>query len=547
MKLISKSMLRMAAAAALLIVPLGHALAQVKPVVVVSISSVEDTLADVAYITKAAGAEDSGRMAMVLGNALTNGIDKKKPIGIYISPQQGGGDFVGVAFVPVTDLKTVLLTHKDTIGEPKDAGDGVQEVTAQGRSLYIKEQKGWAFVAQEKEHLTALPADPAALLGNLPKDYTVAAKVSIANIPPELKKMVVDEINAGFERGLENNPGPFDPELQRAQMDNFVKMFDELDEVMVGYAIDAPGKRTYFDINVTAREGSNVAKQLSMLADTKSSFTGFLLPNAAATLNFSQTMLKNDIDQSVTLLKGMRTNALKEIDNDPNLDAPQRGAAKEVVGSLLDVVVKTVEEGRIDGGAVLMLDAKSIDFAAGMLVADGKAVEDSFKRLVDLAKDEPDFPTVKLNSGSHGGITFHNITAPVPEEEEEAREILGDKVNIVLGTGPKAVYFAFGKNAESLLKQVIDKSAQNGSKKVPPMELNVSVLPILKFSASAAPDNEVIPELIKLLEKSGKDKVNVTVQPLKNGESIRFLVEEGVIEVIGAGVKQFAPAFAPGT
>lgn len=550
MKLLPKSMFAMAAAMALLVAPLSQLLAQnAKPVLVVSISSVEDTLADIAYITKAAGAEDAGRTALLFGNAFTNGINKKKPIGVYVSPKAGGGDFVGVAFVPVTDLKTILATFKEQIGEPKDAGDGVQEITAQGQSVYIKEQKGWAFLSNEKENLAGLPEDPAALLGNLPKEYTVAAKVNVANIPAELKKVAVDTIKEGFERQLQANPQGLDNELvekmQRNQLEALVKMVDELDEIMIGFAIDGPGKRTYLDINITAREGTSLAKQYAALADTKSSYAGFLIPGAAATLNLSSTMAKEDIDQTVTVLKGVRANAMKEIDNDPNLDAAKRGAAKEVLGSLMDAFIKTVEGGKIDGGAVLVLDAKTIDFAAGGLVADGKSVEDSFKRLIELAKDEPDFPTVKLNTGAHGGITFHSITAPIPETEREARELLGDKVNIILGTGPKSVYVAFGKNAESLLTQVIDRSAQEGSKSVPPMQLNVALLPILKFAASVDANNEIVPELVKVLEKSGKDKINIESKAIKNGGNARIQVEEGVLQVIGAGIQK-AQGLIPG-
>ncbi len=542
MKLLPKSMFAMAAAAALLVAPLSQLLAQnVKPVIVVSISSVEDTLADIAYITKAAGSEDAGRMVMLAGQVYTNGIDKKKPIGMYVAPK--GSDFVPVVFVPVSDLKTVLATFKEQIGEPMDAGDGVKEVSAQGQSVFIKEQTGWAFISNAKENLADLPADPAALLGNLPKEYTLAVKVNVANVPDELKKIGVDTIKEGFERQLQANAGGgADAELiekmQRNQLEALVKMVDELDEIMLGFAIDGAGKRTYLDVNVTAKEGTNLAKQYSLLADAKSSFAGFLLPNAAATLNLTQSMLKEDIDQVVGMLKGVRANAMKEIDNDPNLDAAKRGAAKEVLGSLLDAFTKTVEGGKIDGGAVLVLDDKTIDFAAGGLVADGKEIEASFKRLIELAENEPDFPTVKLNSGSHAGITFHSITAPIPESEKEARDILGDKVNIILGTGPKAVYIAFGKNAESLLKQVIDKSAQDGSKAVPPLQLNVALLPILKFAASVDPNNEIIPELIKVLGPVGKDKINLISQPIKNGNNIRIQVEEGVLQVIGAAVQK---------
>ncbi len=544
-------MFAMAATAALLLAPLGQLLAQnVKPVLVLSISSVEDTLADIVYITKAAGAEEVGRIAMFSGQVYTNGLDKKKPIGMYVAPKTGGGDFVPVAFIPVSDLKTFLATFKEQIGEPKDAGDGVNEISTNGQSIYFKEKTGWAFISNAKENLASLPEDPAALLGSLPKEYTIAVKANVANVPDVLKKLAVDTIKEGFEQQLQNNPrGGANDELfekmQRNQLEALVKMVDELDEIMFGIAIDGPGKRTYLDLNITAREGTNLAKQYALLADAKSSFAGFLLPNAAATLNLTSTMAKEDIDQAVSMLKGVRTNAIKEIDNDPNLDANKRGAAKEVLGSLMDSFIKTVEGGKIDGGAVLMLDAKTVDFAAGGLVANGKEIEDSFKRLIELAKNEPDFPTVKLNSGSHGGITFHSITAPIPDGEPEAREILGDKVNVILGTGPKAVYIAFGKNAESLLKQVIDKSAQDGSKSVPPLQLNVALLPILKFAASVDANNPVVGEMLKVLEKSGKDKINIISQPIKNGGNVRIQVEDGVLQIIGAGAQQ-ARGLIPG-
>src|SRR5205085_895234 len=144
------------------------------------------------------------------------------------------------------------------------------------------------------------------------------------------------------------------------QLATLVKMVDELDEIMIGLAIDGPGKRTYLDINVTAREGSSLAKQYALLAEAKSSFAGFLLPGAAATLNVSSTMGPDDINQVVGMVNALRANIMKAIDNDPNLDANRRGPSKEVIGSLIDVAQKTVEQGKIDGGAVLMLDAKTV-------------------------------------------------------------------------------------------------------------------------------------------------------------------------------------------
>jgi hypothetical protein len=174
---------------------------------------------------------------MVLGSVYTNGIDKKRPIGMYVSPKAGGNDFVAVVFVPVSDLKTILETFKGQLGAPKDAGDGVQEVSGGGQPVYIKEKTGWAFVSNAKENLADLPADPAILLGNLPKEYTLAVKVNVSNIPEKLKKMGIDTIKEGFERQLQNNPrGGADAELvekmQRNQMEALFKAADELDDAV---------------------------------------------------------------------------------------------------------------------------------------------------------------------------------------------------------------------------------------------------------------------------------------------------------------------------
>ena len=45
-------------------------------------------------------------------------------------------------------------------------------------------------------------------------------------------------------------------------MDAMVTMINELDEVVLGWAIDQPGRRTFLDLSMTAVEGSKTAKQM---------------------------------------------------------------------------------------------------------------------------------------------------------------------------------------------------------------------------------------------------------------------------------------------
>jgi hypothetical protein len=511
-----------------------------KPVAVVSLSSIEETLADIGYVTRAAGAEDAGRTAILLGNAFTNGLDKKRPMGMYVV--QSAGEFQGVAFIPVTDIKIVFETFKEQVGEPKDVGDGILEIgTAQ--TAYVKEVDGWAFVSQNKDHLVKLPADPAAMLGKLPSQYNVAVRVMSQNFDPQLKKLAIDEMKAGFERGLDNANTDVDPEVAEAVgrqvLGDMEDLINDSDELLVGLAIDSQTKKTYLDISLTAIEGSNLAKQMASLQEAKTAFSGFLMDDAAVTFNLSSRLTAQDIKKIQPMLKQLREQAMEEIDNDPDLAADKRDAAKAVVGKFITVLDQTIAAGRIDGGAALVLEPESIAFASGALVADGKALEDAVKELVELAKDEPEFPSVKLNAAKHGGVTFHRLTAPIPEDEEDARELFGETIDIVLGTSGKSVYLAFGDECEELLKEVIDASAEQSSAAVPPFQLNIALLPILKF-ADSVDDNPIVPALVEMLEKAGNDRISVIVKPIPRGAQYRVEVQEGVLQVIGEAGKRFS-------
>ena len=538
------------AAAALLVAPLAisrQAAAQaVKPVLVVSVASIEDTLADVGYITKTAGNEEIGRTAILFGNAFTGGFDKKKAIGAYVT--MAGAEPQAVVFVPVTNLQQILETFKESIGEPKDAGDGVFEI-GKGQTVFYKEQTGWVFIAQSKEHLTGLPADPGALLGTMPKDYNVGVRVLGNNIPADLKQAGVDTIKVAFERSFEQSAANAPPEQREAMLKvgknsvaQFSRLIEEMEEITIGISIDSVAKKTFFDVTALAKDGTTLARQFAMNTGLKSNFGGFLLPEASVTANFVGKLGPDEITQQTALLNTMKAQVMKQIDNDANVEPAKREPVKMVVGQFMDVITKTFESGKIDGGAALVLEPKNISFVAGMYVADGAAFDAAFRKLVAIAKDEPEFPKVSFDVAKHGGVTFHTLSVPIPEGETEMREFFGPNMDIVLGTSPNSSYLAFGKNAQALVKKVMDASATSSDKESLPMRLNVAMLPIMKFMQSVD-DNPIYPALTSGLQQAGNDKITLTSTATGRGSTIRFEIGEGVIKVIGDAAKSLGGAF----
>jgi hypothetical protein len=517
---------------------------QVKPVVVVSLAPIEKTRADVMYLAELVGQKDAAEGALNLAPIFLNGIDMKRPLGAYLLPAEGG-EFKFVVFVPVTKLDTVLKTFEEQIGKPTDLGDGLKQLDPPtGEPVFLKEVKGWAFASNDKDSLADLPADPAALLGNLPTVYNVAVRANVHDVPAELRQTAVDAIQSGLDRGLENAPDDADRELaekmSRMSAKQFTRLIEEIDELTIGWGVDKTIKATYIDFQITAVDGTSMARQMALIKDGPTAFTGFLMPGSSLNAAGSSPLSKEDIDQNVALLEVFRAKADKEIDNDAGLDANQRVTAKELIGQFFSVLTDTLKGGKIDFGATLMLEEKKLGFAGGIVVADGKKLETAFAKLVDLGKNEPDFPDVKLNAGKHGNVNLHTINADIPADEDEARQIFGEKLNVVIGTAPKALYVAFGPEGEALLKKAIDQSAARAAEKVAPSQMNIFLKPILKFAASMDDSgNPILQQVVEAADavEAGSDEVNFVSKPIPNGTVGRMQVNEGVLKLIGAAVE----------
>jgi len=94
----------------------GNSASSLKPVAIVSVASIKENLADIGYVTRAAGMPDYGDTAKFFAGALTSGLDKQRPSGLYVVPQ--GGDFHAIAFLPLDagGLATILKVHKEHWG-----------------------------------------------------------------------------------------------------------------------------------------------------------------------------------------------------------------------------------------------------------------------------------------------------------------------------------------------------------------------------------------------------------------------------------------------
>ncbi|WP_186767395.1 hypothetical protein [Blastopirellula retiformator] len=512
--------------------------AEMKTVAVVSVAPFAKVLGDVQYLTEIADHDEIGLTVAMMSAPLTQGIDKNRPIGVVV--RTDGQEFNYVGFIPVTNLKALLILLEDQVGEPQDMGDGVF-VLEGPLPIYYKEVEGWAFVAQDKASLADVPAKPAALLANLPTDYDVAAKVNLNNIPELFRDMLIAQMKSGIELTLEQEPGESDEDFaQRRQMvqlqvAQLERLLNEIEDLAIGWNVDKEAGKTYIDVTYNVAPGSKIAEQLAMNKGVTSDFTGFMINSSAGTLHVTSKIAPEEIDNTVKQLNAGRQKAFLEIENNPDLDEKARDAATRLVDLSIDTFVETIKAGKFDMGMTVDLAPNKMTFLMGAFVADGKRVEDGFKEILKMVEDQPDFPGVKWNADSHQGVDFHVIEGPVPATEEEARKLFGEKLIIVLGIGEKSAYLSVGNDAIAKLKKVIDDSLSGaGQPLASPMTMVVSAKPILEFINSIDQSAPIVAALDSLSEKDAQLTINGKLTD--TSAMTRINLDTGVIKAIAVAV-----------
>jgi hypothetical protein len=513
-----------------------------KPVAILSIASYDRIMADVALVGNLAGNPDldknlEGMLKLFTQGQGLNGLDQTRPWGVTLSTD--GLSFQPLVFLPVKSTKQLLESLAPLIGEPQDGADGIQELEVFNQKILIKDAGAWCFVGQSAEVLSAVPKDPTKLLDGLDKAYDVGLRLYVQNIPEVYRSLAIDQLRLGVENGMSRLPDESDDafegrkKLAQQQIEAITTAINDVEQLTLGAALDLEAKSAHIDLTIGASSGSNLGKQVSQLQLATSDFAGFLVDDAAASLNVTAKVAKTDAEHIVAGLSALRARALQHIESESKIatDEASKKIAKEMVGEIFDAIGATLATGRIDAGATLQLSDTSMALAVGAYVADPQALEKALHKFAELAKKEPKFKGIKFDADKHGDVRFHTTTIEVPKDAE-IKKVLGDTLDVSVGIGAKSAYLAAGRDSLKLVKQLIDKSKADASKKLPPFQLNVSLAPIFQF-ASAMQDSAVVKSLAEQLAKSkGKDHVSIVVTPEGNALKIRLEGQEGVLRLL---------------
>lgn len=525
-----------------------------RPVAVVSLAGYDELLANVEMAGKLSGRPAlarglEGMLAVVTHGKGLAGLDKKRPWGVVV--QTDGSKLGGYAFLPVDDLDEFEKVLEPYIKKVEDLGDGVRKVQGNGprQAIYIKQKKGgWLFVCDKPEGLAATPNDPTKVLDGLHRQYDAAVRLNVSNLPAQQRGELIAKIRQQAEKDLKRRPGEDEKgyairKIVAARVLAVVAtIVEDLEVVTLGWSLDDYAQKVFLEMAATAKQGTKTADVLSGLAQAKTNFAGFRLPGAVLTGNLAATCphaADADLDE---LFEALRAKAFEGIDAREQSDQKAKGA-KEIVDGLLEVIQATVASGRSDAAVSVVLSPKAATFVAGRYVANGRKLEEMLKRFVEAARrEDPDLvdEVLTMDAGEVKGVRLHALSIPVPDDadnREKVVQLVGERLEVVVGIGKEGLYLAAGRDAMGTLKKAIAQSAARAQEKTSPMELSVALGEVAKFLAEAGREGQqqrALKALAALEDARGKDHLKLVAVPAERGVKLRLELEQGALRMIQA-------------
>ncbi len=509
-------------------------------VAVVSLAPLDRLLSDTRYLLEACNIPEMGGLVNMTLAHYTQGLDKTKPIGASVTMGAAGPS--AVVFVPVVDASQFFGALAGMGIEPDDLGDGLYEINTGGQLIFAKNANGWLFVADSEAALAETPADPSAMLGNLPRNYNFAIRINAENIPQGLKDQALEQLRQGFERGMAEQGGQTEAEKAAAQemgeasIEQFRQMIMDTQQVVLGWAIDKEEQRTYVDSGIQFKEGSKLAAQAEMANDVTSDFTAFVLPNSSASFRFTSVIAEEDRAVAKNSIRNSISQAKNQIAQQ-NMPEEAQQLLNQLIDGLFSIMEKTIDEGKFDGAGSVSVADDTLRVLVGGHIADGNALADELKQAASQLPDAANVPTFEFDYETYNGIALHRVSGPLKIADPAARRIFGDTLVLTIGTGEKSYFIALDPTGDAVVKSVIDQMQSATGVKSSPFDGVVELQSILRYAQTIAPNPFVDNAVNTLSGYVGKDKVQVSSRLIPRGGLYRLSIEEGVLRAVGAAAK----------
>jgi hypothetical protein len=408
------------------------------------------------------------------------GIDAKRPMALYGMFGEGGietGTVIGL--VPIADEKAFLGLIENLGAKAEKDKDGVYSVTGDNvpAPIYFRFAHKHAYVtalnkdALDKDKLlppgTVLPAGKAPVF---------SVTVRIDQIPDKVRELAVGQVEAQLDAAKEEkkeDETPAQKAVKVAVLDlmkkHVVSVIKDGGEVALRLDVDQKAQDLSFELALSGKDGTPLAKTISALGKHKSIVAGLISPQSVMNM-----VINLPIDEKIVAT--IRTLIQEQVDKET--DATKKAEAQKIIKAFGPALKFTEADlafdlrGPTKGGLYTLV--------GGMQVADGRALD---KAMRDSIKDLPENERaqIKFDADKAGDVAIHQINTAAG----------GDDFKKSFGDGPAyfaarsdAAFVAMGEGALDALKAAL----KSEPKVAAPVVFEVSVARLAQAMAAEKPD-----------------------------------------------------------
>ncbi len=509
-----------------------------EPLAVLSIKSLDDLFGSACYLGAVTG-KTRESVAAIFGMApFLEGLDRGKPLGVTFDLVNG--EPVMSVSLAVTDKDLAELLIEKHFEDPKSLAGGIKKIKISDSMppVFLKIEEGWLHVATEIQRLNWIVSGADELFGDHPEGQDI--RISVRRLPLEIREMLlattrkrIEEAKAKRADGVAKEQSEL---VSRLSMDRLVRFLEQSDRMAIGIGVDQVSENIFIDFEVGAVPGSELSEQFKGLGQATTRFGGLDLPQRAFKLVQSQPIAPSDIVPVKDVLAEARQSFKEGVQKGgKSQGAEEKERAERMVDELFDVLLKTVEAGRVDSGLVVGLEPRDVRALVGIRVSDGARLEALMKEAVAVgvkSDSASPFSMIKMNMDQHSGVNFHQLNLPTSEMGDGAGKLFGDRLQITLGTGADVILVAVGRDGVGMLKEMMRKSDGKGGERVLPYDLQVFASPMVGLASRLSPENKFVETVGDGGKYRGRDRFRVSARPVEDGVTVRLEMQTGAIQLI---------------
>jgi hypothetical protein len=453
-----------------------------EPTLVVRVPALDDLVADLRFLAEQAGRGEEAKQFEKLLKSMTGekgleGLDTKKPMGLYGTLGAQLTDSTLVAMVPIADEKQFMNVLGRLGVKPVAGKGGVYEVQPKGSPfpLYFRFAHGYAVASlQSADAISdAKLLKPATILGGA--GNALEMRLNLAGFPKELRDTVIGQVELRMADLKEKMPGETEAQhkLRVSLLEETVALAKSVltdgGKTDLRLELDRKASDIHLSVGVSAKPDSRLSKLIQSLGAAKSTVSGVISDGSVLSgrLTFAlsesvKTKLSPVIDEGVKKM-------LESI-TDEN--------ARDLLKPVVDAVVPTLKAGLVDVATDMRGPSakKHYTVVEAVAVKDGKNIEKAIRDL--LAKLPAELTgDIKTDVDKVGAVNIHSIDLR-KGIDEKSKAFLGDTV-FYLALRDDALLIAGGEDALPALKAAIASKGKPG----PIMQAQVSMARLAEVMA----------------------------------------------------------------